>query len=271
MEAVKHFIKKHFSRLLYKRKTNAARRLELEQHTAAMRKQQPASIADASFDIFTYHGEDGILHYLLSFLPDAPRRFVDVGSGDCIKSNCAMLAVQLGWEGVFIDKNKRQLAVGRHFYGSLSTANKLSFTEAAVTPATINQLATSRQAGVLSIDIDGNDYWIWKALDAIQPEVVIIEAKVEFGQRNCVVPEGPGNHHAVDPMYNGASVEALTRLGRSKGYKLAGANKQGYNLFFVKQHHPLPEVSAASVLNDPDTVSSFYPDTFFHTHTFTEA
>lgn len=79
--------------------------------------------------------------------------------------------------------------------------------------------------GLLSINIDGNDYWIWKAIEIIEPLVVMIEAKVEFGLRNIVVPYSEKNHHCYDKMYNGASVEALKNFGLQKGYTLVGANK----------------------------------------------
>jgi hypothetical protein len=68
-------------------------------------------------------------------------------------------------------------------------------------------------------------------------------------------------------MYNGASVEALRKLGKEKRYKLAGANKQGYNLFFVKQGALLPEATTETILANPETIGSFYPDSFFTTYT----
>ena len=123
--------------------------------------------------------------------------------------------------------------------------------------------------GMLSIDIDGNDYWIWDAIDVIQPQIVIIEAKVEFGNKSITVPYGTANHHTVDEMFNGASVEALRKLGVKKGYKLAGANKQGYNLFFVRRDAGnIPETTAELVLNNSETKKSFYPESFFSNHKF---
>lgn len=230
-------------------------------------------LEEASFDIFTYHGEDGIIFYLASLSKGIPPTFVDIGSGDCIKSNCSTLAVHFGWEGLFIDKDKKQLDVGKRFYqrkrfeGSL-----LEFVQAEITEENVNQVLRTagfnEGVGLLSIDIDGNDYWIWKAIECIQPEIVVIEAKVEFGLRNLVVPYGKNNHHGADKMYNGASVEAIRLLGMKKGYKLAGANKQGYNLFFVRSEYPVPETTSSDILNNPDIISSFYPDIFFETHKF---
>jgi hypothetical protein len=96
----------------------------------------------------------------------------------------------------------------------------------------------------------------------------VIEAKVEFGQRDIIVPYGAANHHSVDKRYNGASVQALQKLAAKKGYKLAGANKQGYNLFFVRNDEHLPAVTTAQILNPPEIADSFYPEAFFGEHKF---
>jgi hypothetical protein len=121
---------------------------------------------------------------------------------------------------------------------------------------------------LLSIDIDGNDYWIWKAIDIIRPRIVIIEAKVEFGYNNVIVPFDMRNHHSADKMYNGASVEAFRQLGIRKGYKLVGANRFGYNLFFVRENENMAAVTTRDVLTDPVTLQSFYPESFFEEHPF---
>lgn len=273
MDGIRRFIKKHFGHRVYRDALSAGRKAELEAFATRLLTDAPFSLSDASFDVFTYHGEDGILNYLINRLGNVPRCFVDIGAGDCIKSNCANLAIHFGWEGLFIDQDNKQLSVGKHFYKNLvKDGRQLSFDGSEVTPGNINDLIRSyvgkQPVGLLSIDIDGNDYWVWKAVTAIQPEVVVIEAKVEFGCRNLVVPYGPQNHRSVDLMFNGASVKALALLGQSKGYKLAGANKQGYNLFFVKKKSPLREVSAELLLEDPQVNSSFYPASFFSAHTF---
>jgi len=273
MQAVKQLIKKYFSGWIYRRQKAAARRTELENHVKLWTEKSAAKLSDTSFDVFTYHGEDGILAYLVSRIKDIPPTFIDIGSGDCIKSNCASLAFHFNWEGVFIDKNEQQLAIGKGFYKKKIQHGAAIFFEAAeVSAENINQLLMEKvgkkPTGLLSIDIDGNDYWIWKAIECIQPEIVVVEAKAEFGYKDVVVPYGPHNHHSVDDMYNGASVEALQKIGMAKGYKLVGANKQGYNLFFVKEATPVQEVSARSVLDDPETVRSFYPESLFASHTF---
>ena len=125
--------------------------------------------------------------------------------------------------------------------------------------------------GLLSIDIDGNDYWIWDSLEIIRPAIVVIEAKVEFGMKSIVVPYSNENHHRFDKRYNGASVEALHKLGVRKGYTLVGANAHAYNLFFIDNMYlkpPFQAVETATLLQHPETIKSLYPASFFESHTF---
>jgi hypothetical protein len=273
MERIKNWVKKYFSGWRYRRQLSAGEKAATESWLQQLSQQPPSRLSGASYDVFTYHGEDGILLYLLQQLKDVPATFVDIGAGDCIKSNCANLAVHYSWAGVFIDQNDRQLAIGRNFYKKkIATGANLQFINAVVTVDTVDHLigqaGIGGEIGLLSIDIDGNDYWIWKAIERVQPRIVVIEAKVEFGSRDVVVPYGRHNHHSADKLYNGASVTALQKLGAQKGYKLAGSNKQGYNLFFVKQQEVFPTAGIEDILDNPETKQSFYPPAFFDEHVF---
>ncbi len=273
MGSVKQWLKKNFPDLIYRKQRSEKTRNALLKFEASLPAPAPGKLSDASFDVFTYHGEDGMIFYLLNQLKGTPSFFLDIGAGDCIRSNCATLAWHFNWEGVFIDREETQLSVGKEFYRTkIKDGRHLQFIQKEVTPENINTVigahSGGRQAGLLSIDIDGNDFWIWNAISGIKPRLVIIEAKVEFGLKNIVVPYGIGNHRSVNEMYNGASVNACIRLGKEKGYKLVGANKQGYNLFFVPQEEDIPVVSAEQVLNEKETFLSFYPESFFRDHEF---
>jgi hypothetical protein len=126
-----------------------------------------------------------------------------------------------------------------------------------VTCENINQLIENAgyqgEIGLLSIDIDGNDYWIWNALEVIQPQVVLIETHDEFGLNNIVVPYDPNySFPGKHPDYHGASPVAMTNLAKKKGYRLVGANELGFNFIFVKNgiaDDVIPEVEVAPLLN----------------------
>ena len=228
-------------------------------------------------NLFTYHGEDGIIQYIIQHIKSIPPIFVDIGAGDCIKGNCSTLAIHNNWNGLFIDADEENLEIGKRFYKKVKRGNynKLKFINEYISPANVNKLIENAgikgSIGLLSIDIDGNDYWIWKAIDIINPKIIVVEAKVEFGNRSIVVPYSEKNNRNFDLQYNGASVEALKRLGLAKGYRLVAANQEGYNLFFIKNedfNEPFKEWDTTIILQDKDTIASFYNEDFFNQHRF---
>jgi hypothetical protein len=109
---------------------------------------------------------------------------------------------------------------------------------------------------LLSIDLDGVDYWIWSALTVVTPRVVIIECQDIWGaDRSVTVPYSP-DFRRPGPGYDycGASLPALVKLGRQKGYRLVGTNRYGYNAIFVRSglgEGALPEVPAKSCFDHP--------------------
>jgi hypothetical protein len=211
--------------------------------------------------IFSQFEEDGLLLYLDAVLELEHRTFVDIGAADGINSNCANLALNLGWHGLFIDGDAQAIARGRQFYQEHPDTQLWPpvFVEAFITRENINQLILDAgfagPIGIMSIDIDGNDYWVWEAVSAVDPAVVVIETHIEFGMRNIVVPYDaqhvyPGKH----PDYFSASPVAMLRLAGRKGYRLVGANRYGFNLIFVKRglhEDRVPEVGLESVLRHP--------------------
>jgi hypothetical protein len=211
--------------------------------------------------IFSQFEEDGLLLYLDAVLELEHRTFVDIGAADGINSNCANLALNLGWHGLFIDGNPELVARGRRFYQEHPDTQLWPpvFVQAFITRENINRLILdagfSGPIGIMSIDIDGNDYWVWEAVSAVDPAVVMIETHIEFGMRNIVVPYDaqhvyPGRH----PDYFSASPVAMVRLAGRKGYRLVGANRYGFNLIFVKRglhEDRVAQVSLESVLRHP--------------------
>jgi hypothetical protein len=92
---------------------------------------------------------------------------------------------------------------------------------------------------LLSLDIDGNDLWVWRAITAIQPRVVVIEYNAAFGPgRSLSVQYDPAfdrfKYHPSG-IYHGASLSAMANVGREKGYVLVGCESHGVNAFFVQR------------------------------------
>ena len=256
---IKYIVKKYWYLLKFRKASGKA-----VQQAVFSRKKQYTRIALADYkaafwDLYNVDGDDGLALYVTACLPDIPKKFIDIGSGNGIVSNCTALAIHDSWSGMMIDAEQRNHALGKYFHRIYNNNYQhIYWQQAFVTPQNINQLITAYlspvdEVGLLSIDIDGNDYWIWKAISKKQPWVVIIEARIEFGKENIIVPYGAENHRDQQPDFHGASVTALVQLATSKNYAMVAANKRGYNLYFVrkdKMNESLREISVEEVMSN---------------------
>ena len=116
---------------------------------------------------------------------------------------------------------------------------RLTLKQSLVTAENINTLIKSAdldgEIDLLSIDIDFNDYWVWRAIQVVKPRVVVIEYNAGLRPPlSLTVPYQP-NHAGGGTNFFGASLEALVRLGRQKGYRVVGCNISGSNAFFVRE------------------------------------
>ena len=219
----------------------------------ASRGEAFGDISAAGFRIFSQFEEDGIALALLASLGDGSRLFVDIGAGDGVfANNCANLAINLGFHGLFIDANAALVERGRAFYAEHPDTSLYPpvFANAEVTPATVNDLVGAVGFGgeidFLSIDIDGNDYWVWEALTVVEPRVVVIETHPELGHRSLVAPyaKDPARVPGMPAHFLGASPAAMTTLAARRGYRLVAANRFGFNLFYVREELATPAMPA---------------------------
>lgn len=262
---IKHLLKKYFLYYYIKERFSPGvqigqRNLLLQYRQQALSGQLP-QLSETGFRVFSQFEEDGKLLFLFSLLGMNKPVFVEFGSDDGVNSNSANLYFHFGWTGLFIDGNARAIERGKRFFGRYPHPHFTPpvFVNSMITAENINALISengfSGEIGLLSIDIDGNDYWVWKAIDVVQPQVVIIETHVEFGMRDIIVPYDPhymfpGKH----PLYHGASPVAMCKLAAKKGYRLVGANDRGFNLIFLRNDlliDTIAEVSVESILQHP--------------------
>jgi hypothetical protein len=219
---------------------------------------------DKGFKTFSQYEEDGLLLYLIAQLENPVKTFLEFGSDDGINSNSANLHFHHNWTGLFIDGNERAISRGRYFYKKWGNpaVEAPRFVHSLITRENINALikqgGLSGEIGVLSIDIDGNDYWVWEAIQVINPQLVIIETHNEFGLHDIVVPYDPtyfypGKH----PDYHGASPIAMTKLANHLGYRLVACNELGFNFIFLRNDLAMhvPAVSVESCLQHPSNAT----------------
>jgi len=199
---------------------------------------------DVEFRAFSQNGEDGILLYIFSLIGTTNKRLVDIGCGSGIISNSANLIINHGWTGLLIDGNEDNIRLGREFYSKCPDTRVWPPTllHAWVTKDNINSLLSAYsfegEIDLLSLDIDGIDYWIWQAIELISPRVVVLEYMNIWGsQRSVTVPYQEnfvGKYDELGLYYGSASLSAFVKLGKKKGYRLVGCQRYGFNAFFIR-------------------------------------
>jgi hypothetical protein len=188
--------------------------------------------------IFSQNGEDGILIEILRNLPSKNNFFVEFGVGDGWSCNTRVLAEVLAWSGVYLEVDTSAFQDLNARY--MNCDRVLTLCEQ-VTPNNINAIFDSagvpERFGVLSIDIDGQDYWVWDAIDSkYKPDVVIAEVNLNFGNE-LAVSESLGVQQSPLTETFGASIGAMRKLANEKGYELVHVEMAGVNAFFVLREH----------------------------------
>lgn len=218
------------------------------------------SMRDVGFRKYSQFEEDGILLYIFSLIPPINRICVEICAGNGSECNTANLIINHGWWGHLFDGDEKNVEAGKAFF----LQNKDTFlypprfTKAWITAENVNELIVQSGArgpiDLLSLDIDGMDYWIWKAITAIEPQVVVCETHNPIPpDKALTVPYDPQFVFESDD-YRGASLAAMCKLGQEKGYRLVGTHRFGFNAFFIKNgvgEAFFPEVDVASCVQDP--------------------
>ncbi|MCB0698974.1 MAG: hypothetical protein H6551_13165 [Chitinophagales bacterium] len=197
-------------------------------------------LEDVEFKVFSQWGEDGILQYLISKIDIPNKVFVEFGVENYLESNTRFLLMNDNWSGVVIDGSKSNVNFIKT--DDIYWRYDITAIEAFITTDNINQLIGDNvgveDIGILSVDIDGNDYWVLNAINVVKPRILICEYNNIFGPEHAVtVPYNPSfvrrNAHYSD-LYFGASLKAFYDLAKEKGYTFVGTNSAGMNAFFVR-------------------------------------
>lgn len=223
---------------------------------------QKNRIRSRELKIYSQNGEDGILLYLFSKIGVKNKISVNIGCGG-YSSNTANLMVNFGWGGLEIDGNDKSIQQSKKFLEEkiCEELRGIYFACHWLTIKNINSILNDYglvgEVDLLSIDLDGNDYWMWEKIDAIKPRVVIIEYNASFGpERSLSVKYDPHFDVSCHPTrwYHGASLLALKKLGRSKGYSLIACESHGVNAFFVRA-----DLAEQCKLIDVSAKEAYYP------------
>ena len=198
------------------------------------------ALAEAEFKVSSQWGEDGIIEHLLRHVPVVNPTFIEFGVQDYVESNTRFLLEHRNWSGLVLDGSDDNIAKIKR--DSIYWRHNLKAEAAFVTRDNINDIirnqGLSGDVGLLSIDIDGNDYWVWEAIKVISPRIVIVEYNALFGAAAAVSVPYKSNFDRTrahsSNLYWGCSLGALELLAARLGYVLVGCNSNGNNSFYVR-------------------------------------
>ncbi|MCK4914150.1 MAG: hypothetical protein KAS69_06110 [Planctomycetes bacterium] len=207
-------------------------------------KCPPLTFDDVGFRVHSQHEEDGILLFIFSLLGTTNKRCVEICAGDGIECNTANLIINHRWIGLLCDGNEARVEKAKRFYSTnLDTMHwPPTIVKEWVVKGNVNRVIEQNgfvgEVDLLSLDIDGIDYWLWKEMSCISPRVVVLEINHLWGPDVSVSVPYRDNFVAEFTKYGsdyaGASLKAFVKLGKQKGYRLVGTNAIATNVFFVR-------------------------------------
>ena len=202
-----------------------------------------ATLRDAEFKVFSQFGEDGIIQYLVHALDVPPELqvFVEIGVENYTEANTRYLLIHNNWRGLVVDGGAEHIAHVRA--DPISWRHDLAAVHAFVTRDTIDSILVDNgfdgELGLLSLDVDGVDYWLLEALQAASPLILVLEYNSVFGPDHAVTVPYRDDFRRAEAhwsyLYWGASLKALWIAAQKKGYELVCCNAAGNNAFFVRR------------------------------------
>jgi hypothetical protein len=202
--------------------------------------EHSSSYKDSEFRVFSQWGEDGLIQFLLRHVAVERKLFVEFGVENYTESNTRFLLINNHWAGLIIDGSAENIAYVRR--DPIYWATNLKAEAAFITRDNINDVISRNgitgDIGILSVDIDGNDYWILEAIKVVSPRIIVCEYNSHFGPTAKVStlydPAFTREAAHFSKIYYGASIAAFNALALRKGYSLVASNSAGNNIFFVR-------------------------------------
>jgi hypothetical protein len=203
----------------------------------APRNADERRLLKSGYRVYSQADEDGILHEIFRRIGEGQRAFLELGVGNGLENNTLFLLIQ-GWNGIWIEGSDRKVAASKKNLAVQIAEGRLQIEQNFITAPTIDQKIASLTAGrdldLLSIDLDGNDYYVLDAIRSISPRVIVAEYNSKFPPDVPWIIEYNESHRWDGTDYFGASLKSLEVLLTKRGYALVGCNIVGTNAFFVR-------------------------------------
>jgi hypothetical protein len=230
----------------------------------AAKSALPRSLDEVGFRTFSQFDEDGILLYLFSVIGTTNRQAIEMAAGVGYESNTANLIINHNFSALLFEGNQEIAAQCKQFY----TCHRDTLWNVPVEVDTtwlnaenVNQVigahGFSGEIDLLSLDLDGMDYWLLESLSIVQPRVIVLEYNGIFAADVTLAAAYEPDYVYQKGRANGASLAAFNKLCKKKGYRLIGCNRNCLNAFYVKEYlakNVFPEVKVEDCL-----LSSRYP------------
>ena len=229
-------IKKIFSEEIEKELILKAKNLSIKNQ----KKKKIKNLSEIEFQVFSQWGEDGIIDWIINKFPNIPKSFLEIGTQDYKESNTRFLLINKNWDGFLIegDDNEVKKIKSQRIYWKHKLTIKSEFVTKENINSVVKKLNVPKKIGLLSLDIDGVDYWVLKKLSVLEPSIIICEYNSLYGlNKSITVPykmDFDRSKEHYSNLYYGASIQAFIELMKSKQYFLLGTNSAGNNAFFMK-------------------------------------
>jgi hypothetical protein len=221
-------------------------KVNLGQIQAKLNNEKPkiSRLSEVEFQVFSQWGDDGIIQYMISKLDIPNKVFIEFGVENYRESNTRFLLINNNWSGLVIDGSKDNINYIKN--DLVSWAYDLHATHSFITKENINSLLNDflkkdypKEIGILSIDIDGNDYWVWNEINVVNPIIVIAEYNAVLGKEKAWTIPYESDFYRLSKhasyQYWGASLKCFCHLAESKGYYFVGCNSNGNNAYFIRK------------------------------------
>lgn len=198
------------------------------------------NLSEVEFQVFSQFGDDGIIQYLIEKLPMINKTFIEFGVENYAEANTRFLLINNYWSGLVMDGDATNIEYIKK--GQIYSFYDLRAIQCFITKDNINDVLKSsgfkKEIGILSIDIDGNDYWVWDAIKEFEPQIIICEYNSLFGFEDPItIPYKSEFVRGVASPLNfyGTSLNAACLLAKERGYFFIGCNSAGNNAYFINE------------------------------------
>jgi hypothetical protein len=244
-----------WGKLAYKTRGFSRTRQMRKEWTLRLRTAHGSAVPLAEFEsgLLSQNGEDGLLEAIFQVIGFKTRSIVEFGFA-ATEASFLNLVLAHDLDAYFMDGSSDTCRLASALFRVMGRQRRMHVTRTFITAENINQviagMGLSGELDALSIDVDGNDYWIWQALDVVSPRLIVAEYNDRLGPDAAVtIAYDPSFDFSQSPheFYQGVSLAALGKLATEKGYRLIGCESSGTNAFFLRNDIDAPSFPTQTV------------------------